>query len=280
MSPERTLPSTEPPKGTRPPVWPEKWQTIFAGLIFLVTTVYGVTAIYQWRTMKRQAEIMSNQVDTMNKSLEQTQILIRQQQELLGYAGIQANASLKQADASLAQATAAVQSVRISQASATAAEQSANVASQSFTVGERPYIAINHIKLEGLRNNMNPNVELSFENSGKTPALNVRARSYTDFRHDVRLGEVDYPGVPLLSSAFVQAGHSFRQFFPIFAADLKPDNVMKLIDAINHKQLWLFVYGIVEYDDGAVRHHTLKFCQIYAVDLSEFHVCTEHNTSN
>lgn len=53
-----------------------------------------------------------------------------------------------------------------------------------------------------------------------------------------------------------------------------------IVEIIKSKQVWFMLYGIVEYDDGAGRHHTLKFCQYYDADASDFKICGEHNESS
>ena len=60
--------------------------TIFTGLIFLVTTIYVTVVYFQLRAM--------------HSNVAQTQALIDQQKEALGYAKIQAETSQRQADLS------------------------------------------------------------------------------------------------------------------------------------------------------------------------------------
>jgi multidrug efflux pump subunit AcrA (membrane-fusion protein) len=212
----------------------------------------------QLDTMRDQANSARAQTNTLNESLAETQKAVK--------------AAEKQAGASLSQA-------KTSQLSADAAQKSASIAERAFTIGERPYIAVREIKLIDFEEGKQPTVEIYFINKGKTPALNTRFRSYIGGRNLRRLGEANYPPPEILSQGNVESEVSVKQLLNVLTkvAQTQRDSDIR---AVKDGKIWLFVWGIVEYADGAGVQHVLKFCQFYDPATRQLTFCDEHNTSS
>jgi hypothetical protein len=52
----------------------EKLLTIFTGLLVLVGFVYSVTSFFQWRSMREQAGVMTQQMEVMKAEIEDTRL--------------------------------------------------------------------------------------------------------------------------------------------------------------------------------------------------------------
>jgi hypothetical protein len=108
------------------------WLSIcFDGLLFIATSTYAYVAYHQWRVMNNQANLMSQQLESTKRSVEQTQ-------EMLNYARQQSIA--------------------------------ANVQTEIAKEAERPYVVIKEISLENVSANAQPSYVVVYENSGKTTA--------------------------------------------------------------------------------------------------------------
>lgn len=226
----------------------------------------------QLKIMNGQLKIMNDQLVSIQDQADSMRAQTRTLNDALDETRKAANAAVTQANASLTQS-------KTSQVSARAAQQSAAIAEQAFTIGERPYMSVKQIKVTDFEKGKSPSTEIIFTNSGKTPALNVRCRSYSTGRTERRLGEVTYPEVGNVSEGVVETQGSVKQLLTAmsgFAQDAKDIG----IEETKQERIWFFVYGLVDYDDGASRHHTLKFCFVYNAKISDMEICEEHNASN
>ncbi|HVS82202.1 MAG TPA: hypothetical protein VHE60_10750 [Pyrinomonadaceae bacterium] len=52
----------------------QKLLSVFTGLLVLVGLMYGVTTIFQWRSMNQQARLMAQQLDAMKAEIENTRL--------------------------------------------------------------------------------------------------------------------------------------------------------------------------------------------------------------
>lgn len=272
-----------------------RWLVGATFVIAGATVIYMILSFLQWREIRsggedthrlaeaaqRQANAASQQVNAMQGQLgavrDQANSMKAQTNTLdqsLAETRKSVNAAEKQANASMSQA-------KTSEASAKAAERSADIAAQAFNIGERPYITLTQqVTLVDFAPDKTPHVDILIANSGRTPALNVHARSYGTFRPERRLGKVEYANTPTLSEVVIQAASApYKQTIPMFNDQATQPIINTVIDAIKQKQLWFFVYGIVEYQDGVGRPHLLKFCNVYNPTKSEMEFCEEHNTS-
>ena len=257
--------------------------TIYMSAILAVaTTLYTLMYRSQVKFAEENARQTSEQTNRLiaaserlaastKEALEETK---RINQESADRAERATRATENQADASVIQA-------ETSRASARAAEQSALAATQSLAVGERPYIATKAVEFRNFEEGKKPSIAVFFDNTGKTPGLNASMRTYSAIRGERKLGEVKYPPVESVSTSVIQPGCCHRQVINAFNRDLPQEVVNAMIQAIKDGKLWLYVYGIADYEDGVGKHHTLKFCRYYDLrNAGEFTYCAEHNNSN
>lgn len=203
----------------------------------------------QLDTMNQQTNTMREQTNTMNKSLDLTNRAV----------------------------TSGEIQAKTSQVSARAAQESAQVARRAFDIGERPYLAVKHITLNDFVAEKRPYVVILFENAGKTPALNVITKGYSDFNIAPEWQKVEYRKLPKLSRQFVQSGGIYELKF--FISDVDEAIPEFVLNAIKSQQIWIVIYGVSEYTDGVGKGHVMRFCAFYDIKASEFKNCSEHNDS-
>jgi hypothetical protein len=204
-----------------------------------------------------------------------------------------ATAATENAARSMAsQAEASSKAANSTERVASAAKRSAEAAEKSFSIGERPYVAYKQAKIKDLATDRRPSVDIIFDNSGRTPGLNSTIRCYAKYRpfsEGTKLGEVTYPPPPDLSVQTIQPGCCTLNNVPLvvydrlvsdFGEDTAKGIINSVIEEVQNKKVRLFIYGVVEYDDGASKHHTLKFCVRYDRDNDSFPNCPDHNGSN
>jgi hypothetical protein len=265
----------------------------FTGLIFLVTLVYAITAIYQWRAM--------------NATVQQTQTLIGQQKESLVYARTQADAAKIAADAALiqaktaqeqtttlkdslaetrkaanaavTQANASMSQANTSRLSAIAAKESAGTAKQALYIGERPYLTLTETSLTPLP--LAAGKPLTYrvilENTGRTPAYDVEGPIYLATMLEPLPENPAYslwptrgskssvgPGKPSVTTQTVDFSLTDRE-----------------IELINNGKLFLYIYGFKTYRDSFTGTlHRCKFCSFYYYKDKALKVCPQHNECN
>lgn len=149
------------------------WVSIFFdALLFIATSTYAYVAYHQWRVMNNQAILMSQQLETTKRSIEQTQ-------EMLGYARQQASASSIQTE----------------------------LAKES----ERPYITVVTVDLRDVRANFRPSYIVVFQNSGRTTARQFTMRVIIERRSDPLPENPSYPEPPQVGSVLeLGAGSNSR----------------------------------------------------------------------
>lgn len=251
------------------------------------TLFYAGAAAFQIYVLKQSAAETSRQTDKLIEASDRLASIANQQaddarkanEEMLNKAERLTHANEELVKTATTQANASMSQANTSDVSARAAEKSAAIAEQAFTIGERPYMAVKQIKVNDFEKGKSPTVELVFSNSGKTPALNVHCRAYSTGRTERRLGAVKYPEVSNLSEGIVETQGSVKEPL-IVMSEFSQEAKDTAIEAVKKKQIWIFVYGIVDYDDGAGRHHVLKFCHVYNAESGDMEICEEHNTSN
>jgi len=251
---------------------------ILAVATTLYTLMYRSSVKFAEQSARQQSEQTDRLIAASERLAASTKEALDETKRVNRESADRAERALKAAEE---EANASAIQSETSRTSARAAEASAKIAAQSFNIGERPYIATRAIEANNFAAGQRPTITIQFDNSGKTPALNSRVRSYSAIRAEKKLGAVTYPAVPSLSTSIVQSGCCHKQIIPAFAVDLPQEAINALIEAIKQRQVWFFVYGIADYDDGAGKRHTLLFCQYYNADLDGlFSYCGEHNSSN
>lgn len=184
----------------------------------------------------------------------------------------------KQADASKSQANT-------SQVSARAAQESASAATKTFAIGERPFITAKEIRMLVLKPGEQPKGEVLFTNSGRTPAYNVGVNVTTVVRVGVLPESPPY-------------GNAAMHRLPLAPGDSKVVPMkfgigtfvdQATIDKLGKGEpanLFLYVYGFVEYEDGIGRRHTTKYCGFYlkgpndTKEVVSLYVCPTHNSAD
>jgi hypothetical protein len=251
----------------------ERWQTRFAGLIFLATAVYAAVTFFQLRAMHRQADLMSEQLRSVNESSKQTERLIKaneslaeQNRELVTHAGEQAKAADKQAEASLAQAEAAKQSVAVGVSAARVAERTAQI----NQLGVRPYIGLQENTLSNFEAGKRPTAIFNFTNYGSTAATVTRIQGTALFSR-TRLTALPPYNTDYASDLTIAPGKQLRmESFPI-DTELTPD----MVDDI--RGFRSFVYGRwkIDYQDGVGKKYSFDFCGFYDPTSGNFTYCQE-----
>jgi hypothetical protein len=273
-----------------------KLQTVFSiilGALTLGVLVYhGIVMRNQSKAMTEQTAVMRGQLESMNSSSQQTQDLINatretanasqsvaeQNKELVRHAGEQAAASQAQANVSIVQAETGKQAAIAAQTSARATELGADIAQKSFYIGERPYVAVSDMNLLNFTPGQTPSVEVMYENTGRTPAL--------EFLHQALIVSVPQPLADIAgygpvvtrpSKGFIAAGQSKRQVITNPSAIPIGGNDVELIKS---GKLLLYVYGMATYKDGIGKPHMLQFCGLYLPGRNVFQACPFYNSTN
>jgi hypothetical protein len=118
-------------------------------------------------------------------------------------------------------------------------------------------------------------IHFSFQNSGKTPALNVQEK------HEVRpinKGEIlkftykDVTGEPSRTVVLPNAG--FRADFPANLGQMTSPQV----EDVKSGKTRIYLYGKATYDDVFGGHHWVTFCN--ELDSRGWHACAEYNETD
>lgn len=119
-------------------------------------------------------------------------------------------------------------------------------------------------------------VSVSFTNTGKTPAKNLRLSC----NHIIRLSE-DVPvakgidlGPPgmLVPNGYAFCGPIQLRLLPSGTKVTPPH-----LETVKRKEAFIFLYGSVTYEDVFSGHHWMTFCFVLNPDASSWHTCNGHN---
>lgn len=250
-----------------------KYQVVASSFLGAVTL--GVLLYHGWimrrqsLAMADQTAIMKGQLDSMNSGSSQTQQMITAMQK-------QADASAAQAATSQALADQNKDLITATLHQAEAATRSAQIAQQSFYIGDMPYLHATAV-LDRFEVGVKPNIVVTIENLGKTPALDFQLAAMVsvsntpkpDLTHmdsPVRLAEnlQQLPYAALVATedprTFLAAGAKLR-------GEIRgPEPTASLINDIKQFRQYIFVWGAGNYKDGLGRHHRLYFCFFYNTD--------------
>lgn len=164
------------------------WLSIlFDALLFIATCTYAYVAYHQWKVMNNQANLMSQQLESTKRSIEQTQ-------EMLGYARQQASAS--------------------------------NIQTEIAKESERPYIVIKEIALSNVSVKARPNYVVVYENSGRTTARHLTIKVVIELRSSPLPENPAYPAVSGVASVFdlgagAQGSNSSTSTLVLTASDIE-----------------------------------------------------------
>jgi hypothetical protein len=265
--------------------------TIFTGLIFLVTAIYVTVVYFQLRAM--------------HSSVAQTQALIEQQKEALGYAKTQAETSQRQtylaeqsvrdaaqsardsaevARETLAQNKDLIKSAQVqartSQVAARAADRSASIAQDTFRLVYRPTLGVDGAEITKFKEGEEIEGAIRFKNSGQTVARNTTVRSHfsTEPAGSISRPCPDVTNPPL-------AGLGSRSQIPVGGfKSAVPRSFVKAsaedIKRIESGQWWLYVYAIVRYEGSTGGQYFTSFYARWNSVRRTFDECDSNNEAN
>jgi hypothetical protein len=199
---------------------------------------------------------------SIKESAEHNKKILKINQKLADYAGKQAAAANRSADAS--------------QASARAAEKSAQTAQASLVTVQRPWVLVRAAEASELKAGYRARAHVIITNFGNTPAFNVIAKTNISFR-DSLLPTPMPMGFPISELSVVTIGpRGDYEIFPEHSVVLTET----LIKEIPRKNLKLYIWGRIEYDDIFQKHHITDFCMVQKMGTDKFDACSSNNTAN
>lgn len=141
---------------------------------------------------------------------------------------------------------------------------------------ECPFIALKEINGKIVAVGQQLVVETTFVNAGRTPAFDLTVESRIAFRDQPLLEDPTYPPAETQASVgTLTPGLQTRQL-----VTTKRPLSQEQLDAVNGKQIFLYVYGRASYKDAAGRPFTMKFCSYYFPELRALANCPQHNRSD
>lgn len=167
-------------------------------------------------------------------------------------------------------------------------------ADRNFTIGDRAYIVVDSEKLfatvrngneatvqneslldkNGLMATDTPILEVSFVNSGHTPAVDVVITGYIDLSSDFVSDTPTYPPNPSArvgSTRVIGAGGTAKIHGPYYVDK-------QYQSALISGKLKLLIYGTVVYKDVFGTRRQTKFCALWNKDNSGMGGCPHHNS--
>lgn len=271
------------------------WATAaFTGLIVLVTAVYAGVAFFQMRAM--------------NKTVQQTQTLIEQQRESLGYAKTQADAAKTSSDAAKVSAdaaktqadsmreqsgtlkssldetrkaaNAAVIQADASKSQASTAKRSTDIAEETLRSERRPSLGVSAVTMKELTVGKFTEVEVLLQNFGRSPTKNTHVITSTWY-------SIDVCAEPPLQDVILAGQIGSRSTIPANVTKLSHGYTSILLpqvwfDAIqaDPPKAWVYVHSRAEYEDGGGGHYFTEFYGRYNFKLKAFDECPTHNDAN
>jgi uncharacterized repeat protein (TIGR01451 family) len=272
---------TKKKKGRPHTLW-QRWRAgtihnqltvIFTVLIFLATSAYAIFSGYQLSVMKQQvAEMKSGSTDTHALAVAadtQSKQAIEQTDKM--------GKSLKKTD-DLIRATSDL--ARESKRSADDADKSLSLARGAMQLEERPWVGAIDLKNLKIKVGEQVTYSLVFSNSGKTPALHLRAK----VRASIYPKGIDfvptYNPIPetTVSDTQLQPGGQFVSISslnnPAFAL------TQAQYDGLTSGAATLYIYEKVTYKDVFGKSHETNVCFFVLRDLSDAHSCNKFNDVN
>jgi hypothetical protein len=157
------------------------------------------------------------------------------------------------------QLQAMIRATNASERAATAAEGGLTTTRTALNVGERAYVADKGLKIvHPVAAGSQPTIVVDIFNGGRTPALNVTtAITLTVSDHELKTfkwaSDVGGSKSTLLPGADTLSNEIATK------RALIPDEV----NALDSGKVWLYLYGVIRYDDVFGQHWESKFCYFY-----------------
>ncbi len=251
-----------------------KCEIFIAGIGLLFAAVLTCVTTFQLSQMKEQTQAMKDQLDQMKSGDVETKIIAES-------AKLQADNTKKLAELSSSQIEQLRAGVEESHKMAAASQESINLARESFRLDMRAWVGPKYYNLKVFQAGKPITVEVGFTNTGKTPARNFSAFV------------VIHPSEKHLSEGemvkiFSQYGKLQQKSDVVFRSEEKSITVStsdiandQTVEMVKSKQLFIYVFGELAYDDVFNNRHSTKFCGYYpsAKDRS-FNICRDHNGVN
>jgi hypothetical protein len=174
---------------------------------------------------------------------------------------------------------------------------------RTLTIANRAYVGIREAKIFKLDRNTDPmkvlgeqtefgaliegdwtSLQLSAQNSGETPALNLRVRTYTAIQRELPTDNPTYPDV-LVTSVF-RANEMSQGSLPkdaiIYLGDYRGLGPLTpgQIRGLANRELFLFIYGFIDYTDAFNKPHRTTYCWAYSPFTFVLVLCPRHNQMN
>lgn len=135
------------------------------------------------------------------------------------------------------------------------------------------------MKITGVAPGQTPAAEIFFENSGRTPTLDVTFNVYIDLTEGFILNKPEKlpPFANIPGNTFIPAGATIRVRATAANARLVIDD--DALDKIVRHKKYLSIYGEGQYEDAAKRLLRFKLCFFYDPAYpSEPQPCPNHNS--
>jgi hypothetical protein len=199
---------------------------------------------------------------------------------LVKYAGVQANASSDQADAAqqfsdTAEDINGRMSDAVEQLAAAAKNAKAGIGAtqRAMRLDQRAWVVWKAI--DGAPVLDKPwKIDTYFTNTGRTPAKNVKV--FCRVQPAIDEAEVDFGAAVFEKRATIIAPNDANSFCPLNPLTI-PKVTQDVLDTFSTKSKIEFNYGLITYDDIFGQKHWLSFCRSMDPDGRAWNACATHN---
>ena len=242
----------------------------------------------QWQALKANWASSLIAMGALGVSLWALNVSVRNLNETKRSANA-AEVSAKAATRSASEASAQTEQSRISNqraqesldSSNVQAERSLSAAVSTTRLDQRAWVTIKGVSLRNVGVGLSPTIQIGWENSGRSPALNVTSLIQQGSQDDwIPKGELP------MERMRAGAGTPARSVLGPGVVGLSPTLVYPYtftaanIASLSSGQSVLFVYGLVQYDDIFSRRHKTEFCYRSYMLLETMEPCERWNRAD
>jgi hypothetical protein len=135
---------------------------------------------------------------------------------------------------------------------------------QSMNMSDRAWIVVKDVRIDGsVEENALPKATVTYENTGRTPALKTRLRHRLAILRSAKLPDGPMPAIRVndndVESVFTLGPSQLTYSENGLTTPLSKDQVLHL----KNKEWSIITFGIISYDDAAGQHHATEFCFVW-----------------
>lgn len=157
-------------------------------------------------------------------------------------------------------------------------DKQADISSKQMINGERAWITVDNLESKEVKEQVPRDVFITIVNSGNSPALNTRIFSAWGVYESepIPMPDIDQSSEPTVSHTVMGARSAKQQTGPSFNLS---DEQVRLVKQQTH---YLYVWGIIKYEDIFGQGRTTKFCEVYVYYTTKpgWKYCADTNTAN